>query len=120
LKPEQWGSPLVQGKYQGAKAYDKRQRIIFFMDSPWSKKMKYYTKQTVCCAWMASNSMDLLKGRYIRQILQLTETFARDINMSFGLENCKMMRLSQGKPETKRFEMECGDTIEPTQEKRNV
>jgi hypothetical protein len=33
LKPEWWRSPLIQGKYQGEKAYDKGKRIIIIMEN---------------------------------------------------------------------------------------
>jgi hypothetical protein len=33
LKPEQWGTPLVQEKYQGEKTRDKGKRIIIQFNS---------------------------------------------------------------------------------------
>ena len=52
----------------------------------------------------------------LRGLLQLTQTFSRDIKMPFGIEKCKTLSISKGKLEMRSFTTEKNDTMEAMNE----
>jgi len=52
----------------------------------------------------------------LQGLLQLTETFSRDIKMSFGIEKCKTLRIAKGKLEMGSFTTENDGTMEAMNE----
>ena len=70
MKPERWGSPLVQEKYREEKACDKRHpyRIIIII--------------IINLKLLGRNENDL------ENEMKIVQTISKDINRNFGLENC--------------------------------
>ena len=54
--------------------------------------------------------------KQIQGLLQLTQTFSRDIKMSFGIEKCKTLRIAKGKLEMGSFTTENDGTMEAMNE----
>jgi len=52
----------------------------------------------------------------LQGLLQLTQTFSRDIKMSFGIEKCKTLSIAKGKLEMRSFTTENDNTIEAINE----
>jgi hypothetical protein len=52
----------------------------------------------------------------LREFLQLTQTFSRDIKMVFGIEKCKTLSIANGKLEMMNFTTEDADTMEAMNE----
>jgi hypothetical protein len=52
----------------------------------------------------------------LQEILQLKQTFSRDIKMSFGIEKCKTLSIAKGKIEMKNFTTEDEDIMETMNE----
>jgi hypothetical protein len=52
----------------------------------------------------------------LQELLQLIQTFSRDIKMSFGIEKCKTLSIAKGKIEIKNFKTEDEGTIEAMNE----
>jgi hypothetical protein len=55
----------------------------------------------------------------LSQLLSLTETFSKDIKMSFGNDRCKTQCVRRDRRQLHGFQLEGGGTIEPTQEGEN-
>jgi hypothetical protein len=47
----------------------------------------------------------------LQELLWLTQTFSRDINMVFGVEKCKTLSIAKGKLEMRNFTTEDDDTM---------
>jgi hypothetical protein len=47
----------------------------------------------------------------LHELLQLTQTFSRDIRMTFGIEKCKTLSMVKRKLELRNFTTEEEDTI---------
>ena len=52
----------------------------------------------------------------LQGLLQLTQTFSRDIKMSFGIEKCKTLSITKGKLGMRSFTTEKNDTMEAMNE----
>jgi hypothetical protein len=90
--------------------------------------LSYLTDRTNYCFSTNSNNQEIQRLRHLlylddiklyvaankqlQGLLQLTQTFSRDIKMSFGIEKCKTLSISKGKLEMKIFTTENGDTME--------
>jgi hypothetical protein len=48
----------------------------------------------------------------LKELLQLTETFLRDIKMVFGIKKCKTLSIAKGKLKMRNFTTEDDDTME--------
>jgi hypothetical protein len=52
----------------------------------------------------------------LQELLQLIQTFSRDIKVSFGIEKCKTLSIAKGKIEMKNFRTEDEDIMEAMNE----
>lgn len=52
----------------------------------------------------------------LEQLLQITESFSKDIHMEFGLDKCRTRHITQGKHEQIGFTLENGDTVKALDE----
>jgi hypothetical protein len=52
----------------------------------------------------------------LQELLQLTQTFSRDIRMTFGIEKCKILSIVKRKLELRNFTTEEEDTMTATKE----
>ena len=52
----------------------------------------------------------------LQGLLQLIQTFSRDIKMSFGIEKCRTWSIAKGKTEMKNFTTQDVDTVEAMNE----
>jgi hypothetical protein len=52
----------------------------------------------------------------LQELPRFTQTFPRDINMVFGVEKCKTLSATKGKPEMRNFTTEDDDTMEAMNE----
>jgi hypothetical protein len=48
----------------------------------------------------------------LQELLGLTQTFSRDINMVFGVKKCKTLSIAKGKLQMRNFTIEDDDTME--------
>lgn len=53
---------------------------------------------------------------HLKQLLKITETFSRDIQMGFGLEKCRVQNINQGKRKIDNYSLQNEQVIESMQE----
>jgi len=66
--------------------------------------------------YMDNINLNAATNSQLQGLLELTQTFSRDIKMSFGIEKCKALSIAKGKLEMISFTTEKDDTMEAMNE----
>ncbi|XP_030765588.1 uncharacterized protein LOC115889668 [Sitophilus oryzae] len=76
------------------------------------------TQHHVISHLMYMDDIKLFAGneKQLQHLLEITKTFSKDIQMSFGLDKCKLLNIKQGRIISSGFDLGDGDIIESLEE----